>query len=124
VKARFEPLLFELTEMAAAAARPTPCWNSGSRLPAQGAMIWRRSHQCTQVVNLAALRGNAEAKRYRMEIAREPSKREIAEAQRQAWEWLARHRGAPSAALNSAAQQRKKSDNMHSQVFLVALPIA
>jgi uncharacterized protein len=41
--------------------------------------------------NLAALRGNHEAKRYRMEIAREMSKREIAEAQRQAREWLSCH---------------------------------
>lgn len=41
--------------------------------------------------NLAALRGNAEAKRYRMEIAGEMTKAEIAEAQRQAREWLRRH---------------------------------
>lgn len=41
--------------------------------------------------NLAAMRGNDDAKRYRMEIAREMSKTEIAEAQRQAREWLARH---------------------------------
>jgi TPR repeat protein len=41
--------------------------------------------------NLAALRGNDEAKRYRMEIAREMSKAEIAEAQRQAREWLSCH---------------------------------
>jgi TPR repeat protein len=41
--------------------------------------------------NLAALRGNAEAKRYRMEIAGEMSRCEIAEAQRQAREWLRRH---------------------------------
>jgi uncharacterized protein len=41
--------------------------------------------------NLAAIRGNGEAKRYRMEIARLMSKREIAEAQRRAREWLARH---------------------------------
>lgn len=38
--------------------------------------------------NLAALRGNEEAKRYRMEIAREMTKREISEAQRRAREWL------------------------------------
>ncbi len=37
------------------------------------------------------LRGNAEAKRYRMEIAGEMSRSEIAEAQRQAREWLRRH---------------------------------
>jgi TPR repeat protein len=41
--------------------------------------------------NLAALRGNAEAKRYRMEIAGEMSRSEVAEAQRQAREWLRRH---------------------------------
>ncbi|NJO35667.1 MAG: sel1 repeat family protein [Rhodospirillales bacterium] len=41
--------------------------------------------------NLAALRGNAEAKRYRMEIAGEMTRYEIAEAQRQAREWLRRH---------------------------------
>ena len=41
--------------------------------------------------NLAAMRGNADAKRYRMEIAHEMSKAEIAEAQRRAREWLARH---------------------------------
>jgi TPR repeat protein len=41
--------------------------------------------------NLAALRGNEEARRYRMEIALEMSKAQIAEAQRQAREWLSTH---------------------------------
>ena len=41
--------------------------------------------------NLAAMRGNEDAKRYRMEIAHEMSRAEIAEAQRLAREWLARH---------------------------------
>jgi TPR repeat protein len=41
--------------------------------------------------NLAALRGNEVAKRYRMEIAVEMSKAEIAEAQRLAREWLRCH---------------------------------
>jgi TPR repeat protein len=41
--------------------------------------------------NLAATRGNEDAKRYRMEIAHEMSEAEIAEAQRQAREWLSRH---------------------------------
>jgi TPR repeat protein len=40
---------------------------------------------------LAAMRGNADAKRYRMEIAGELTRAEIVEAQRQAREWLARH---------------------------------
>ena len=41
--------------------------------------------------NLAALRGNDEAKRYRAEVARELSRSEIAQAQKLAREWLAKH---------------------------------
>jgi hypothetical protein len=37
------------------------------------------------------MRGNAEARRYRVEIAREMSKPEIARAQRLAREWTAVH---------------------------------
>ena len=41
--------------------------------------------------NLAAARGNQEAKHYRQELAREMTKAQIAQAQRQAREWLSRH---------------------------------
>ena len=41
--------------------------------------------------NLAALRGNQDAKRYRLELSREMSKAQIAQAQRLAREWLVRH---------------------------------
>lgn len=41
--------------------------------------------------NLAALRGNSEAKRYRSELASEMSRAEIGQAQRRAREWLALH---------------------------------
>lgn len=41
--------------------------------------------------NLSAMRGNAEAKTYRMELAREMTRREVAQAQREAREWLKRH---------------------------------
>ena len=41
--------------------------------------------------NLAAMRGNDEAKRYRIEISREMDKRQIAEAQRLAREWIRKH---------------------------------
>jgi TPR repeat protein len=41
--------------------------------------------------NLAALRGNADAKRYRSELASEMSRAEIGQAQRRAREWLALH---------------------------------
>lgn len=41
--------------------------------------------------NIAALKGNAEAARYRKEISGEMSRDEIAEAQRSAREWLTTH---------------------------------
>ena len=41
--------------------------------------------------NLAAMRGNERARQYRMELAREMSRAEVLEAQRQAREWLAAH---------------------------------
>ncbi len=41
--------------------------------------------------NIAALKGNSEAARYRKEISGEMSSAEIAEAQRSAREWLSMH---------------------------------
>lgn len=41
--------------------------------------------------NLAALRGSREARDYRIEIAREMSAADVAEAQRQARAWLTMH---------------------------------
>lgn len=41
--------------------------------------------------NLAALRGNDEARRYRTELAQEMSRADVGRAQRAAREWLARH---------------------------------
>ena len=41
--------------------------------------------------NLAALRGNEDAKRYRMELAGEMTRSEISKAQRLARKWLAAH---------------------------------
>lgn len=40
--------------------------------------------------NLAAMRGSVEAKVYRKELAHEMASEDVAEAQRQAREWLAR----------------------------------
>ena len=40
--------------------------------------------------NLAAMRGNQEAKRYRLEISQEMTKAQIAAAQRSAREWLSK----------------------------------
>ena len=41
--------------------------------------------------NLAALRGNENARFYRMELSREMTRREVARAQREAREWLKHH---------------------------------
>jgi uncharacterized protein len=41
--------------------------------------------------NLAAMRGNGAARQYRLEIAREMSSCDVAEAQRQARAWLQTH---------------------------------
>lgn len=41
--------------------------------------------------NLAALRGNDEAKRYRLELSREMSKAQVAAAQKLAREWMSKH---------------------------------
>ncbi len=41
--------------------------------------------------NLAALRGNDDAKSYRLELSREMTKKEIAAAQKSAREWLRCH---------------------------------
>jgi TPR repeat protein len=41
--------------------------------------------------NLAAMRGNDDAKAYRLELSREMTKKEIAAAQKSAREWLRCH---------------------------------
>jgi uncharacterized protein len=41
--------------------------------------------------NLAAQRGNVEAKRYRLEISREMTKPQVSRAQKLAREWMATH---------------------------------
>lgn len=41
--------------------------------------------------NLAAMRGNMEARSYRSELAMEMTKAQVAKAQRLAREWLSRH---------------------------------
>lgn len=41
--------------------------------------------------NIAALKGNTEARQYRQEISREMTRQQIGAAQRRAREWLSRH---------------------------------
>ncbi len=88
--ARFEASVVETVEFAPGGGTPDGLFQLGLMhcvgrevpLDLVSAHMW---------FNLAAARGNAEAKRYRMEIAGEMSRSEIAEAQRQAREWLRRH---------------------------------
>ena len=89
--ARFDFPFFELTETAAAGSTADTLLELGLLACAGREDVAVDLISAHTWFNLAALRGNAEAKRYRMEIAREMSKREIAEAQRRAREWLARH---------------------------------
>ncbi len=88
--ARVESYTFETTGMAAAGNTPDALFELGLMYGA-GRDVEIDLVSAHKWFNLAAMRGNDDAKRYRMEIAREMSKAEIAEAQRQAREWLARH---------------------------------
>jgi TPR repeat protein len=88
--ARFEVSHVDMAEVAPAGGTPDALFELGllHSTGRDAALDLVTAHKW---FNLAALRGNEDAKRYRMEIAREMSKVEIAEAQRQAGEWLSRH---------------------------------
>ena len=88
--ARFEINTHETPDIAAAGGTPDALFELGLMYCA-GRDVDLDLVSAHKWFNLAAMRGNTDAKRYRMEIAREMSKTEIAEAQRQAREWLARH---------------------------------
>jgi TPR repeat protein len=80
----------ETAEFAAQGGAPDALFQLGLRYCA-GRDVTLDLIEAHKWFNLAALRGNAAAKRYRVEIARELSKVEVAQAQRRAREWLARH---------------------------------
>jgi TPR repeat protein len=88
--ARFELSTHEATEIAAAGGTPDPLFELGLMYCA-GRDVDLDLVSAHKWFNLAAMRGNEDAKRYRMEVARELSRSEVAEAQRRAREWLARH---------------------------------
>jgi TPR repeat protein len=88
--ARLELSTHEVFEIATAGGTPDALFELGLMYCA-GRDIQLDLVSAHKWFNLAAMRGNEDAKRYRVEIARELTKAEIAEAQRQAREWLARH---------------------------------
>ena len=65
----------------------TPCSNSVSAASTgrDGTVDLIQAHKW---FNIAAMRGNDDAKRYRLEVARDMSKSEIVQAQKLAREWL------------------------------------
>lgn len=88
--ARFEISSHEMAEFAAQGGAPDALFELGLMYCA-GRDVPLDLVQAHKWFNLAAVRGNADAKRYRLELSGEMSKQEIAEAQRQAREWLKKH---------------------------------
>jgi TPR repeat protein len=88
--ARFEVSLQEFPDIAAQGGAADALFQLGLAYCSgrDGAIDLIEAHKW---FNLAALRGNAEAKVYRGEIASEMSRAEIGQAQRRAREWLSRH---------------------------------
>jgi uncharacterized protein len=88
--ARMEASMLETSEITGAGGTPDALFELGLMHCAgrDGALDLVNAHKW---FNLAAMRGNDAAKQYRMEISREMSRTEVAEAQRLAREWLARH---------------------------------
>ncbi|MGQ0672393.1 MAG: hypothetical protein ACT4N2_05870 [Hyphomicrobium sp.] len=80
----------EIVEFAAQGGAPDALFELGL-MYCSGREVDMDLVQAHKWFNLAALRGNDEAKRYRLEISSEMSKMDIAEAQRQAREWLKVH---------------------------------
>jgi TPR repeat protein len=88
--ARFEMGAYETVELAAAGGAPDALFELGLMYCA-GRDVEVDMVSAHKWFNLAAMRGNADARRYRVEISSEMTRSEIAEAQRQAREWLSRH---------------------------------
>ena len=88
--ARFEVNVHETFEMASAGGAPDALFELGLMYCA-GRDVALDLVSAHKWFNLVAMRGNDDARRYRVEIAGEMSRAQIAEAQRQAREWLARH---------------------------------
>jgi uncharacterized protein len=88
--ARFDIATNEMVEFAAQGGAPDALFELGL-MYCSGREVPLDLVQAHKWFNLAALRGNSDAKRYRVELSAEMSKAEIAEAQRQARAWLSKH---------------------------------
>lgn len=88
--ARFESTSRDIVEFQAEGGAPDALFELGL-MYASGREVERDFISAHKWFNLAALRGNDEAKRYRLELSSEMSKAEIAHAQRLARAWLSVH---------------------------------
>lgn len=88
--ARFEYTSRDVVEYAAEGGAPDALFELGL-MYASGREVPQDFITAHKWFNLAALRGNDEAKRYRLELSREMSKLDIARAQRMAREWMTKH---------------------------------
>ena len=88
--ARFECMSRNIVEFAAEGGAPDALFELGL-MYASGREVERDFVSAHKWFNLAALRGNEEARRYRLELSAEMSKAEIAQAQRLARAWLSVH---------------------------------
>lgn len=86
--ARLDMSMREASESAAQAGQPDALFELGL-LACSGREGTIDLVQAHKWFNLAAMRGNEDAKRYRLDIARDMTKLEIACAQKLAREWLA-----------------------------------
>jgi uncharacterized protein len=85
--ARIDGIAHDLTGCAAQGGAPDALFELGLQY-CTGRDVPLDLVQAHKWFNLAAMRGSEEAKRYRLEISSEMSKAQIAEAQRQARQWL------------------------------------
>ncbi len=88
--ARFEYSSRDIVEFAAEGGAPDALFELGL-MYASGREVERDFVTAHKWFNVAALRGNDEAKRYRLELSREMTRIEIARAQKLAREWISRH---------------------------------
>lgn len=88
--ARFEYASRDVVEFAAQGGSPDALFELGL-MYAAGRSVDIDLVAAHKWFNLAAMRGNNEARIYRSELSQEMSKTQIAKAQRLAREWLSKH---------------------------------
>lgn len=88
--ARFEYSSRDIVEFAAEGGAPDALFELGL-MYASGRDVQRDFVTAHKWFNIAALRGNDEAKRYRLELSREMTRQEISRAQKMARDWISKH---------------------------------